>query len=212
MYPMGHQNNNNTHSSYEPRGSAGKSVSQTPKCNTPSAFLPHPDLDDPHQPVAEFSPPPEPSRQPLDPSTALVPLGYAFHDDGGSVLAPSVVDGVSQQRVSLQVLPLAASQTGYTSSAPSSLPPLRLCDQSFPDSPALLALSPWSAILRVRYQHPLTILDLPFHRPPPLAHSFMLGLLIHLFKKVAVTVIFSLMEMTLRLFLLSLHRRFSRLF
>ena len=131
-------------SSYEPRGSAGTSVSQTPKCDTPSAFLPDPDLDDPHQPVAEFSPPPEPSRQPLDPSTALVPLGYAFHDDGGSVLAPSVVDGVSQQRVSSQVLPLAASQTGYTSSAPSSLPPLRLCDQLFPELPALLALSPWS--------------------------------------------------------------------
>jgi hypothetical protein len=68
------------------------------------------------------------------------------------------------------------------------------------------------AILRARYQHPLVILDLPFHRPPPLAHPFMRGLSIHLFKKMAVTVIFFLMEMTLRIFLLSLHRRFSRLF
>ena len=131
-------------SSHEPSGSAGTSVSQTPRCNTPSAFLPDYESDDPHQPVAEFSPPPEPSWQPLDPSTALVPLGYAFDDDGGSVLAPSVLDGASQQWVSSQDLPLAASQPGYTSSAPSSLPPLRLCDQSFPESPALLALSPWS--------------------------------------------------------------------
>ncbi len=107
------------------------SVAATPVCNTPPAQVSS-DSEYPGGSPAEFSPPPQPSRQPLEPSTALVPVGYKFDSHLSSGQAASISEDAASQGVSL-VLPLQSS-----SSASSPLPALRPCD-----SPDLFALVPW---------------------------------------------------------------------
>ncbi len=104
----------------------------TPVCDTPPAQVSS-ESEDPGQSPAEFSPPPQPSRQPWEPSTALVPAGYKFDSHPSSGQAASISEDAACQGVSL-VLPLQSS-----SSASSPLPALRPCD-----SLDLFALVPWS--------------------------------------------------------------------
>ena len=108
------------------------SAAATPVCNTPPAQVSS-ELEYPGESPAEFLPPPQPSRQPLEPSTALVPVGYKFDSHPSSGQAASISEDAACQGVSL-VLPLQSS-----SSASSPLPALRPCD-----SPDLFALVPWS--------------------------------------------------------------------
>ncbi len=89
----------------------------TPVCDTPPAQVSS-ESEDPGESPAEFSPPPPPSRQPLEPSTALVPAGYKFDSHPSSGQAASISEDAACQCVSL-VLPLQSS-----SSAPSPLPAL----------------------------------------------------------------------------------------
>ncbi len=108
------------------------SAAATPVCDTPPAQVSS-ESEDPGESAAKFSPPPQPSRQPLEPSTVLVPAGYKFDSHPSSGQAASISEDAACQGVSL-VLPLQSS-----SSASSPLPALRPCD-----SPDLFALVTWS--------------------------------------------------------------------
>ena len=101
------------------------SVAATPVCDTPPAQVSS-ESEDPGQSPAEFSPPPQPSRQPWEPSMALIPAGYKFDSHPSSGQAASISEDAACQGVSL-VLPLQSS-----SSASSPLPALHPCDS--PDS------------------------------------------------------------------------------
>ncbi len=109
-----------------------ESAAATPVCNSPPAQVSS-ESEYPGESPAEFLLPPQPSRQPLEPSTALVPVGYKFDSHPSSGQAASISEDAACQGVSL-MLPLQSS-----SSASSPLPALRPCD-----SPDLFALVPWS--------------------------------------------------------------------